>query len=329
MNPSLLTVSLSPHMYSGESVRKIMTGVLVALMPAWIVSLIVFGWAALKVSALAVISSVFFEYLIQKYILKKDPSVSDGSAAVTGLLLAFNVPATLPGWMVVLGSFIAIAVAKMTFGGLGNNPFNPALIGRVFLLVSFPVAMTTWPKPFSGAMAAVDGVTTATPLAIIKEGLKNGLTPQQLMSDLPRYSDLFLGKMAGSLGEMSALALLAGGAYLLYRKIITWHIPVAVIGSAAAFSGLLWLVNPVKYMNPVFHVLTGGLLLGAIFMATDYVTSPMIPKGMFIFGGGIGILTVTIRVFGAYPEGVSFAILIMNAFVPLINRYCKPKRFGE
>ncbi len=329
MNSSLLTVSLSPHTHGGESVRRIMTWVLIALMPAWVVSVIVFGWAALKVSALAVISAVFFEYIIQKYIFKKDPSVADGSAAVTGLLLAFNLPATLPGWMVVLGSFIAIAVAKMSFGGLGNNPFNPALVGRVFLLVSFPAAMTTWPRPFSGAMVAVDGVTTATPLAIIKEGLKSGMTPQQLMGELPRYSDMLLGKIAGSMGEVSALALLAGGAYLLYRKIITWHIPVAVIGSAAVFSGCLWLMNPSQYMDPVFHVLSGGIVLGAIFMATDYVTSPMVPRGMFIYGCGIGILSITIRVFGAYPEGVSFAILIMNAFVPLINRYCKPKRFGE
>ena len=329
MSQPLLTVSLSPHVYSGESVRKIMAGVLVALLPAWVVSVVVFGVAALKVSFLAVASAVLFEYAIQKYILKIEPTVADGSAAVTGLLLAFNVPATLPGWIVVLGSFVAIAVAKMSFGGLGNNPFNPALVGRVFLLVSFPVAMTTWPKPFSGTMAAVDGVTTATPLAIIKEGLKSGLTPQQLMNELPRYSDLLLGKVAGSLGEISALALLLGGAYLIYRKIITWHIPAAVLASTAAFSGLLWLVNPGKYMDPVFHILTGGVLLGAIFMATDYVTSPMTPKGMLIFGTGIGILTITIRVFGAYPEGVSFAILIMNAFVPLINRYCKPKRFGE
>ena len=329
MNQPLLKVSLSPHTYSGESVRRIMTGVLLALLPAWIVSVVVFGWAALKISALAVVSAVFFEYVIQKYILKAEPAVSDGSAAVTGLLLAFNVPATLPGWIVVLGSFVAIAVAKMSFGGLGNNPFNPALVGRVFLLVSFPVAMTTWPKPFSGAMAAVDGVTTATPLAIIKEGLKSGLTPPQLMAELPRYSDLLLGKMAGSLGEISALALILGGGYMLYRKIITWHIPVAVLTSTAVFSGILWLVSPEKNMDPVFHVLTGGVFLGAIFMATDYVTSPMTPKGMLIFGSGIGILTITIRVFGAYPEGVSFAILIMNAFVPLINRGCKPKRFGE
>ncbi len=329
MSSQLLTVSLSPHTYGGETVKKLMSGVLIALLPAWIVSVIVFGLAAVKVSVLAVASAVLFEYLIQKYVLKVDPSVTDGSAALTGLLLAFNVPATLPGWIVVLGSFVAIAVGKMSFGGLGNNPFNPALVGRVFLLVSFPVAMTTWPKPFSGAMAVADGITTATPLAVIKEGLKNGQTPQELLAELPGYSDLLLGKMAGSLGEISALALILGGLFLIYKRIITWHIPVAVIGSTAVFSGLLWLVHPDQFMDPVFHLLTGGLLLGAFFMATDYVTSPMTPKGMLIFGAGIGILTVTIRVFGAYPEGMSFAILIMNAFVPLINRTCKPRRFGE
>jgi electron transport complex protein RnfD len=325
----MLTVSLPPHVHDKDSVKHLMWGVIKALVPAWIVAVVVFGWAALKVTVLAVGSAVLFEYLIQKFVLKAEPSISDGSAAVTGLLLAFNVPSTLPAWMVVLGSFIAIAVAKMSFGGLGNNPFNPALVARVFLLISFPVSMTTWPKPFSGAFSAVDGVTTATPLGLLKESIKNGESVKQILAQLPSYSDLFLGKVAGSLGEISTIALIVGGIYMLRKKIITWHIPASVLGSVALLSGVLWLANPARFADPVFQLLSGGIMLGAIFMATDLVTSPMTKKGMVIFGTGIGVLTVVIRDFGAYPEGVSFAILIMNAFVPLINRYCKPKRFGE
>jgi electron transport complex protein RnfD len=245
------------------------------------------------------------------------------------MLLAFNLPSNIPVLIIVIGSFVAIVVAKMTFGGIGNNPFNPALVGRVFMLISFPVQMTSWPIPAGLNTGYTDAVTGATPLAIMKEGLKNGEPLQQLMSSIPPPSQMFLGKMGGSLGEVAAVALLLGFAYLLIKKIITWHIPVSVIGTVAVFTTILWLVNPVKNADPVFHMLTGGLLLGAIFMATDYVTSPMNSKAMLIYGCGIGMLTVIIRVWGAYPEGVSFAILIMNAFVPLMNTYIKPKRFGE
>jgi len=213
---------------------------------------------------------------------------------------------------------------------LGNNPFNPALVGRVFLLISFPVQMTSWPKVSVLNFAMTDAQTGATPLAIVKEGIKNGQNFGDIISQLPvSYTDMFMGQMGGSLGEISALALLLGGVFLLLRKIITWHIPIAMLGSIALFTGVLHLINPADYADPVFHLLTGGVMLGAIFMATDMVTSPMSSKGMLIFGVGIGVITVLIRVWGAYPEGVSFAILIMNAFVPLINKGFKPKRFGE
>ena len=245
------------------------------------------------------------------------------------MLLAFNLPSDLPLYIIVIGSLVAIGIAKMTFGGLGNNPFNPALVGRVFLLISFPVRMTTWPVPKGFATGYSDAVTGATPLAIIKEGIKNGEPMASLMQKIPSALQMFLGKMGGSMGEVAAIALLAGFAYLLWKKIITWHIPVSIIGTVAIFSGILWSISPDKYPDPVFQLLTGGILLGAIFMATDYVTSPMNTRAMIIYGAGIGIITVIIRVWGAYPEGVSFAILIMNAFVPLMNIYLKPKRFGE
>ena len=277
----------------------------------------------------AIISCVAFEYLIQRFILGKPISISDGSAVVTGLLLGLNLPSNIPVLSIVMGSLVAIGVAKMTFGGLGNNPFNPALVGRVFMLISFPVQMTTWPVPKGLSTGYTDAVTGATPLAIIKEGLKNGESLSQLMSNIPQTIDLILGKMGGSVGEVSALALIIGLVYMLFKKIITWHIPVSVIGSLMAFTAILWLINPEAYASPVFHLLSGGLLLGAIFMATDYVTSPMSAAGMIVYGCGIGLLTAVIRIWGAYPEGVSFAILIMNAFVPLMNAYIKPKKFGE
>jgi electron transport complex protein RnfD len=239
------------------------------------------------------------------------------------------VPSNLPVFIIIIGSFVSIAIAKMTFGGLGNNPFNPALVGRVFLLISFPVQMTSWPLPAGLSTGYTDAITGATPLAIVKEGLKNGEPMQQLVSQIPTPASLFMGDMAGSMGEIAAVALLLGLIWMLYKKIVTWHIPVSVLGSVALFTAILWLINPEKNADPLFHLLTGGIMLGAIFMATDYVTSPMNPKAMLIFGCGIGMLTVIIRVWGAYPEGVSFAILIMNALVPLMNNYIKPKRFGE
>ena len=315
-----LIVSPAPHVHSGDTVSNKMIGVFIALIPAYIAGLYFFGLGALIISVTAVLSCVLFEYLIQRFILKGSITITDGSAALTGILLAFNLPSNLPVWEVVVGSFVAIGLAKMSFGGLGNNPFNPALVARVFLLISFPAQMTTWPKPIPWNPAYLDAVTAATPLAILKGQF----------SEVPTTLNLFLGNVGGSMGEVSALALLIGFAYLLIRKIITWHIPVSIFVTVAIFTGILHYANPDAYIgSPEFHLLTGGLILGAIYMATDYVTSPMTTRGMLIFGVGIGIITVIIRVFGAYPEGVSFAILIMNAFTPLINKYVKPKRFGE
>lgn len=326
---NLLNVSPSPHVHGKEPTQKLMLNVVIALIPAFITSVFYFGIGAIIVTATSVASCLIFEYLIQRYILKKPLSITDGSALVTGILLAFNLPSNIPVVIVIIGSFISIAVAKMTFGGLGNNPFNPALVGRVFMLISFPVQMTSWPVPKGLGTGYLDAVTGATPLAVIKEGIKNGEPLSKLMQMIPTPSQMFLGDMGGSMGEVAAVALLIGFIYLLYKKVITWHIPVAIVATIAVFTTILWLVNPEKNADPMFHILAGGVLLGAIFMATDYVTSPMVPRAMLIYGCGIGIITVIIRVYGAYPEGVSFAILIMNAFVPLMNAYIKPKRFGE
>jgi len=323
-----LTVSLSPHISSSDSVGKMMYGVVIALVPAFIVSIYTFGISAVLVSLVAILSCVLSEFIIQKYFLKTPVRISDGSAIVTGLLLAFNLPSNIPLWMVAVGSVFAIGIGKMVYGGLGNNPFNPALVGRVFLLISFPAQMTSWPQPLQSRLQLFDAVTGATPLGILKEGLKNGQTIPDLMLQLPDSMQLFMGQMSGSLGEISALALLLGFIWLLYHKIITWHIPVIVIATIFAFTGIFWLIDPVHYASPVFHILTGGVFLGAIYMATDLVTSPMTKAGMVVYAAGIGVLTVIIRIYGAYPEGVSFAILIMNACVPLINKYIKPERFG-
>lgn len=321
-----LIVSLSPHVHSGDSVQKNMYGVIIALVPALLVSLFVFGLGAAIVMLTSVAACVLFEWAITKFILKREKcTITDGSAILTGLLLAFNLPSNLPLWIIIIGALVAIGVGKMTFGGLGCNPFNPALVGRIFLLISFPVQMTTWPVP--GQMTAyVDAETMATPLSIMTRAIKAG--DASILSEMPSSMDLFLGQNAGCLGEVSALALLLGLAWMLYKKIITWHIPVSILGTVFVLGGLMHLCNPV-YASPVDQLLTGGLMLGAIFMATDYVTSPMNHKGQLIYGVAIGVLTIVIRSFGAYPEGMSFAIFIMNAFTPLINTYCKPKRFGE
>jgi len=326
---NFLNVSPSPHQQSPETTRKLMYGVVIALAPALAASIWFFGMGAILVTLTSVLSCVAVEYLIQKYILKTKPSVTDGSAVVTGLLLAFNVPSNLPVHIILIGAIVSIGVAKMTFGGLGSNPFNPALVGRVFLLISFPVQMTSWPVPSGFQTGYLDAVTGATPLGIMSEGIKNGETVAALMEKVPSHMQLFYGYMGGSLGEIAALALIIGGIYMIWRKIITWHIPVSVLLTVALFAGILWLVDPTKFADPGFHLLTGGIMLGAIFMATDYVTSPMTHKGMIIYGIGIGVITVLIRNWGAYPEGVSFAILIMNAFVPLLNMYIKPARFGK
>ncbi len=315
-------ISLSPHVHGGDSVQKNMYGVCIALLPALVASLCFFGLGAVVVMLTSVVACVFFEWAITKFILGKErTTITDGSAILTGMLLGFNLPSNLPIWIIVLGALFAIGVTKLTFGGLGQNIFNPALAGRVFLLVSFPAQMTTWPVP--GQLTAYTDVTTAaTPLGLISEGRLGEL-------QLPGTTDLLLGQMGGSLGEVSALTLLIGCAFMLWKRIITWHIPVSIILTVAAVSGLLYLANPQLYVDPLTAILTGGLMLGACFMATDYVTSPMTPKGQIIYGICIGLLTVVIRNWGAYPEGMSFAIIIMNAFTPLINTYCKPKRFGE
>jgi Na+-translocating ferredoxin:NAD+ oxidoreductase subunit D len=322
---NLLTVSPSPHVHSADSARKIMYRVVIAMIPALLWSVFVFGLDALRVTFIAVAACIAFEYLIQKYLMKVKPSVTDGSALVTGILLAFNVPASLPWWIIVIGALAAMGIGKLSFGGLGNNIFNPALVGRVFLLISFPVQMTSWPVT---RQSEVDAVTSATPLGMIKEALMSGTSVSQVTEQLPGATDLLLGSISGSLGEISALMLVIGGLYMVFRKVITWHIPVSIIGTVALVAAVFWLVDPQTYIHPVYHVLTGGLMLGAIFMATDMVTSPMTPKGQIIYGVGIGVITIAIRLFGAYPEGISFAILIMNAFTPLINTYVKPKRFG-
>lgn len=317
---NLLKISPSPHIHTRDSVRRIMYRVILALVPALIWSVVVFGFGALLVTAISIAACVGTEYLIQRFILKVEPSVSDGSAVITGILLAFNVPSNLPWWIIIIGAMVAIGVGKMSFGGLGTNIFNPALVGRVFLLISFPVQMTTWPV---SKLAGVDAVTAATPLAIMKGSIRSGK-----IGELPDSMDLLFGNMPGSLGEISALLLIIGGLYLLVRKVITWQIPVSMLGTIFIFAAIFHWINPEIYVSPVYHLLTGGAILGAFFMATDMVTSPMTGKGQIIFGIGIGIITMCIRLFGAYPEGVSFAILIMNAVTPLINKGIKPGRFG-
>lgn len=325
----LITVAPSPHFYTADSVKRIMYDVIIALIPALAASFILFGIGAIILCVISIGFCMIWEYLITKFLLKKETSIWDGSAIITGLILAFNVPSNLPHWIICLGALVAIGIGKLSFGGLGNNPFNPALVGRVFLIISFPMQMTNWPIAFQNTLKLVDIQTGATPLSIIKEGLKNGEPIRSIMDQIPSYTNLFIGNTEGSLGEVSALILLIGGIYLLIRKVITWHAPVAVLGSIALFTGILWLINPDQNADPLFHLITGGAFLGAIYMATDYSTSPMTPKGMLIFGAGIGILTVIIRVYGSYPEGISFAILIMNAIVPLLNKFFRPKRFGE
>ena len=332
-----LIVSLSPHAHGTDSVEKNMYGVLIALIPALIASLYFFGLGAAVVLCTSVLACVCFEWLIAKFILKRErTTITDGSAILTGLLLGFNLPSNLPIWIIIIGALVAVGIGKMTFGGLGNNPFNPALVGRCFLLVSFPAQMTSW--PVAGQLGSyLDATTGATPLAIMKQAIKSG--NPDVLGQLPDSFSLLLGNHSsqladgslmgsGTAGEICAIALLIGLAYMLWKKIITWHIPVSIIGTVFVFSGLLHLASPV-YANPVDVILAGGLMLGAIFMATDYVTSPMTAKGQIIYGVAIGFLTVVIRNWGSYPEGMSFAILIMNGFTPLINTYIKPKRFGE
>ena len=325
-----LIVSLSPHAHGNDSVEKNMYGVIIALVPALLVSLFYFGIGSAIVLATSVLACVFFEWAITKFMLgKKKTTICDGSAILTGLLLGFNLPSNLPIWIIIVGALVAIGIGKMTFGGLGNNPFNPALVGRCFLLVSFPAQMTSW--PVAGQLTSyLDAETGATPLSIMKMAIKEG--NPDLLADLPSATHLLLGSNPtgglGTIGEVCAIALLIGLAYMLWKKIITWHIPVSIIGTVFVFSAIMHFANPI-YADPFTEILSGGLMLGAIFMATDYVTSPMTARGQIVYGIAIGFLTIVIRNWGSYPEGMSFAILIMNGFTPIINMYIKPKRFGE
>ena len=318
-----LLVSPSPHLHTKTSTKSLMRDVVIALIPATLVSVLFYGWAELLVLGVSVASCVLLEYLITKYLLKGGCTICDWSAVITGVLLALNLPATTPWWVVLIGAVVAIGVAKMTFGGLGQNLFNPAIVGRVFLLISFPTYMTNWTKPagFIGN-AIADGYTGATPLGIAKEG---GVAAIESLD----YMDMLFFNIGGSAGELSAIALLLGFAYLLIRRVIKPYITLSILGTVAVFSGIFWAINPAEYTDPVFNLLTGGLLLGSIFMATDYVTSPMSNWGGVVFGVGIGLITMLIRYFGAYPEGVSFAILIMNSVVPLLNKWFHTKKYGR
>lgn len=325
-----LIVSPAPHLHGKESTKSLMRDVIIALAPSLLVSVYYFGFSAVKLALVGVATAVAVEYVIQKYIVKSKITVNDYSAALTGLLLSLNLPPNSPWWIMFIGSVVAIGIAKMTFGGVGQNLFNPALVGRVFLLVSFPVIMTDYSIPTSWFREGIDAGSGATALSIVKEGLARGLTMDQIFdANNFSYSQMLFSKIGGSVGEVSALALILGFIYLLIRKVIRPHIPVAIIGTVLVFSGIFWLINPESYADPLFNVLTGGILIGSIFMATDYVTSPMSKKGMVLYGIGIGIITMLIRYWGAYPEGISFAILIMNATVPLINMYMKPAKFGK
>ena len=317
-----LIVSPSPHLHTKTSTKSLMRDVVIALLPAVIVSVLFYGWSAMLVLATSIASCLLVELFITRFLLKKPSTIADCSALVTGILLALNLPTTTPWWVVLIGSIVAIGVAKMTFGGLGQNLFNPALVGRVFLLISFPTYMTDWTRPQGFIGGNIDSFTGATPLGVAKEG---GIEAIQGLD----YSDMLFFNIGGSAGEISAIALLLGFAYLLVRRVIKPYITCSIIATVAVFSGIFWGINPAEYTDPVFNILTGGLLLGAIFMATDYVTSPMSPLGQIIFGVGIGLITMLIRYFGAYPEGVSFAILIMNSVVPLINKKFHTKKYGR
>lgn len=335
MPNDVVIVSSSPHAHSGETVSRIMLDVLIALMPALVAAICFFRWQAVRLVVVCVAVCLLAEWICRK-VMRRNNTIGDFSAAVTGLLLAFNLPPAIPTWMAIVGSLFAIVIAKQLFGGLGYNPFNPALMGRAFMLISFTGPMTSWSgskwMSYSGITTAsplVDAVTYATPLNAVKEALKAG-NPIPFEFTREMGWQFFFGNMNGCIGETSALALLIGAAYLLVRRVITWHVPVSYIGTAFIFALIMHLSAPQISMPPMFHLLTGGLLLGAFFMATDMVTTPITRSGLLIFGAGCGLLTMVIRtvIKGDFPEGTSFAILIMNAFTPLINRATRPKVFG-
>lgn len=326
----MLKISTAPHFHSPQTVPDIMKDVIIALLPAGLVAVLFFGLSAFLVIISSVAACVLFEYLAGRYWFKTPNTTRDYSAIITGLLLAYNLPGSLPITLILAGSFMAIVVAKLCYGGLGKNIFNPALVGRVFLFISFPVEMTRWPVPHFLDFFNMDAQTAATPLGILKhlDASTGATAAMENSASLPDYWQMFIGYTGGCIGEVSSLALLLGLAYLLWKRIITWHIPFYYIGTVFVITAVAWLfTHDVRY-EPITHILSGGLMLGAIFMATDYVTSPMTANGKIFFAVGCGVLTVVIRLFSGYPEGVSFAILIMNAFVPLIDRYFAPHRFG-
>ncbi|MBP5483140.1 MAG: RnfABCDGE type electron transport complex subunit D [Bacteroidales bacterium] len=323
---SKLLVSPSPHIHSKDSTKSLMLDVVIALIPAVICSVIFYGWQELLVLGVSVASCMLLEWAITKYMLKKPSTIGDFSAVITGILLALNLPYTTPWWVVFTGAVVAIGVAKMTFGGIGQNIWNPALVGRVFLLVSFPTYMTSWSAP-KGLFGA-DAVSGATPLGAIQEGIMRGASVQDLTSAY-NYKDMLFANLGGSAGEVCALALLLGFVYLCCRKVVKPWITLSIFATVAITSLIFWSIDPSRFTDPAFNLLTGGLILGACFMATDYVTSPMSVWGGVVFGVGIGFLTMMIRYFGSYPEGVSFAILIMNSVVPLLNMWFKQKKFGR
>lgn len=323
-----LLVSPAPHIHAAVSTKSLMRDVVIALLPAVIVSVVFYGLGEIVVLGTSVVSCILVEYLITKFLLKKPSSVCDYSAVVTGILLALNLPYTTPWWVVFIGALFAVGVVKMTFGGLGQNIFNPAIAGRVFLLVSFPAYMTNWQMP--GGLFGVDAVSGATPLGLINEGIMNGQTVPEIMSaNGLSYSQMLFANIGGSVGEISALALLAGFVYLLVRKVIRPHITLSIWATVALVSLVFWLAAPDRFTDPLFNLLSGGMILGSCFMATDYVTSPMSVKGGIVYGIGIGFITLMIRYFGSYPEGMSFAILIMNSTVPLINMWFHQKKYGR
>ena len=305
-----------------------MRDVIIALVPASVVSVLFYGWAALVVFALSIVSCVLVEWVITKYLMKKPSTVGDLSAVVTGLLLAMNLPATTPWWIILIGAIVAIGVAKMSFGGLGQNIFNPAITARVFLLISFPSYMTNWTAT-QGFISRPDAVSGATPLGVIKEAIGSGSTIPEYLAANNLTSVTFLQDMGASLGELSSIALLLGFVYLLIRKVVKAWIPVSIFATVILISGIFSLINPDIYTGPVFNIFTGGMVLGACFMATDYVTSPMSTLGGIIYGVGIGVIVMMIRYFGSYPEGMSFAILIMNCVVPLLNIWFHQKKYGR
>ncbi|HHY14177.1 MAG TPA: RnfABCDGE type electron transport complex subunit D [Thermoanaerobacterales bacterium] len=303
MDDFKLVVSSSPHINDADTIEKIMGGVVIALAPATLAGIYIFGFHAFAVIIVSVLSAVLTEWIFQK-LRNKPVTINDGSAIVTGLLLALSLPPELPLWMAAVGSGVAIGLGKQVYGGLGHNPFNPALVGRAFLVASFPAAMTTWINP-------IDGLTGATPLGMLKlEGISLD------------YMSLLIGKIGGCIGETSVIAILIGALYLFYKDYIDWRIPVSYLATVA-------ILTSVFGADPIFHLLSGGLMLGAFFMATDMVTSPITPKGKLIFGIGAGIVVVVIRLWGGLPEGVSYSILMMNGITPLINRFTRPRIFGK